>query len=142
MSGEPVCGSCLCGDVRFEVERPLRDVIVCHCTFCRRSGTNAAAYTWAPHRAVRLLEPNELRVYVDRNGRERSFCGTCGASLFWVVPGGEGVSISAGALDGDPGLRVARHIHADSAAPWESLPHGVPVHREDSSSPVVAGGDE
>jgi hypothetical protein len=136
VSGDVTTGGCLCGAVRFEVEGPLRDIVVCHCSLCRRAGTNAAAYTWALRSALRLFATDALRVYVDANGRERSFCGTCGASLFWAVAGDEGVSISAGALDAGPELRVVRHIHAESAAGWESLPDDVSVHPEGSGSTI------
>ena len=139
MSGAPVPGRCLCGGVRFEVDPPLRDIVVCHCSLCRRAGTNAAAYTWAPRTAVTLLGDVAPTLYLDDNGRERSFCSTCGSSLFWSSPGADWVSISAGALDVDAGLRVMRHIYADSAAAWEELPDHLPVHREGSASPLVAG---
>ena len=137
MSSDAATGRCLCGAVRFEVDRPLRDIVVCHCSLCRRAGTNANAYTWAPVTALHLVDRGSLEVYVDANGRERSFCRTCGASLFWAEAGSEGISISAGALD-DTGLRVARHIHADSTADWETLPGDVPVHHEGSASPIVS----
>lgn len=131
-------GGCLCGAVRFEVDGPLRDVIVCHCSLCRRAGTSAAAYTSAPRSAIRLVAGTP-RVYVDANGRERSFCDGCGASLFWAFAGGEGLSISAGALDDPPPLRVARHIFAGSAASWESFPSDVDVHVDGSDSPLRSG---
>jgi len=121
--------------VRFEVDGPLRDIVVCHCSLCRRAGTNAAAYTSVSRTALTVEDAASLSVYVDVNGRERSFCRACGSLLFWAVPGEEWISISAGALDGDTGLRIARHIYADSATDWESLPHDVPVHGEGSGSP-------
>jgi hypothetical protein len=136
MSGRPT-GRCLCGAVRFELEPPLREVVVCHCSLCRRAGTNAAAYTSVPRAALHLVESATLSVYVDVNGRERSFCGACGSALLWSEPGDDWVSVSAGALDGVTGLRTARHIYADSAADWEALPGDIPVHREGSGSPLV-----
>ena len=134
-------GRCLCGAVRFEVDASLRGIVVCHCSLCRRAGTYAGAYTWVPDRsAVRVSDRSSLSVHIDVNGRERSFCGTCGSLLFWAVPGAEGVSVSAGALDTDAGLRIVRHIHVDSSAPWEPAPGGVPAHRAGSASPLVADG--
>ncbi len=29
-------GRCLCGAVRYEVDGPLREVLICHCEECRR----------------------------------------------------------------------------------------------------------
>lgn len=113
-------GGCLCGAVRFELEPPLRDVVVCHCSLCRSSGTLAGAYTAVPRSALRLTADAGLRWYVDVNGRRRGFCGTCGATLFWSDEDRESISVSAGSLEGPTGLVTARHIHVDDAADWES----------------------
>jgi hypothetical protein len=113
-------GGCLCGGVRFELEPPLRDVVVCHCSLCRRSGTLAGAYTAVPREALRLVVQETLTWYVDVNGRRRGFCGGCGATLFWSDEGEETISVSAGALDGPTGLVTTRHIYVADAADWES----------------------
>ena len=47
-------GGCLCGDVRFRIFGPLRDVINCHCGQCLRSHGNFAAYTQVQTRRVRF----------------------------------------------------------------------------------------
>lgn len=39
-----VSGSCLCGQVRYEVRGALRNVINCHCNKCRRMHGHVAAY--------------------------------------------------------------------------------------------------
>ena len=41
----PATGGCLCGAVRYEVDRPLRDVVLCHCAMCRKAHGHIAAYT-------------------------------------------------------------------------------------------------
>ncbi len=132
-------GGCLCGAIRFELTGPLRDVVVCHCSLCRRAGTYAGAYTWVPDDSLRITSADSPSTYVDVNGRERRFCRSCGATLFWAVPGAGGVSVSAGALDDDAGLRVLRHIHVEDAAGWERPPDGAPVHPGGSSSPPLRG---
>lgn len=115
-------GRCNCGAVRFEVDGPLRDVLICHCSLCRRNGSNAGAYTSAQRTALRLLDDDGLALYIDPNGRERSFCRLCGSTLFWARPGAAEISIAAGALDGDTGLRTEAHVFVDSAADWEVIP--------------------
>ena len=115
-------GGCLCGGVRFELEPPIRDVVVCHCSLCRRSGTLAGAYTSVPRGALRLTSERTLAWYVDVNGRRRGFCGACGASLFWDAERDDTISISAGALDGPTGLVTSGHIFTADAADWEALP--------------------
>ena len=115
-------GGCLCGAVRFELDPPLRDVVVCHCSLCRRSGTLAGAYTAVSREAFRLTGGSALRWYVDASGRRRGFCATCGATLLWSREEAPTISVSAGALDGPTGLVTARHVHVADVADWESVP--------------------
>jgi hypothetical protein len=117
-----VTGRCLCGAVRFELVEPIRDVVVCHCSLCRRSGTLAGAYTAVERRRLRLTARETLAWYVDVNGRDRGFCAACGSTLFWSSEGDSTISVSAGALDGPTGLAVERHIFTSDAADWERAP--------------------
>ncbi|MFM7784547.1 MAG: GFA family protein, partial [Gammaproteobacteria bacterium] len=41
-------GACLCGVVRYTVQGPLRPVVVCHCTQCRRQTGHYLAATSVP----------------------------------------------------------------------------------------------
>ena len=36
-------GSCLCGQVEFEADEPLRPVLACHCSQCRKTSGHYAA---------------------------------------------------------------------------------------------------
>ena len=38
-------GSCLCGQVQFEIYGELRDIVNCHCSKCRKFHGNYGAYT-------------------------------------------------------------------------------------------------
>lgn len=112
----------------FELEPPLREILVCHCSLCRRAGTLAGAYTSVPGERLRLTSEATLAWYRDVNGRERGFCRRCGSTLFWRSSPAS-VSVSAGALDGDD-LAVGGHIFVGSAAAWECVPSDAP-HRDD-----------
>jgi hypothetical protein len=130
-----VAGECLCGEVRFRIERSQLSstVIVCHCSLCRRWGTHSGAFTGSRRDALDVEGVDALSTYVDANGRERSFCSSCGSSLFWASHGEDEISISAGALD-DVELTLLRHIHVASAAAWEEIPATLPRHPHGSSS--------
>jgi hypothetical protein len=114
-----VTGKCLCGAVRFEVDEPLRDVVVCHCAECRRWAGHVWAASSAPSAAVRIDGPVK---WIDSpesvTHARRGFCPECGSSLFWDAPGRDTVSFSAGALDPPTGLRIAKHIYADFAGDY------------------------
>ena len=92
-------GGCSCGGVRFRAAGPLRPVVNCHCSQCRRTHGHVAAYTAAAKASLELIEDGALRWYPSSPGIRRGFCGTCGASLFWDRTGGPEISIAAGTLD-------------------------------------------
>lgn len=114
-------GGCLCGAVRYAVRGPLREVVVCHCGRCRRTHGDAAGYSSCAAADLELAEDRALRWFA-RDGRERGFCGECGASLFWRRAGAERVSIAAGTIDPPTGLRTVAHIFLADAGDYEAPP--------------------
>ena len=79
-----VQGGCLCGAVRFAVELPVLFCGHCHCSLCRRA--HGAGYvTWigvARERFSFLSGEKELTRYRSSEHGTRSFCRTCGSTLF------------------------------------------------------------
>jgi hypothetical protein len=125
-------GQCLCGAVRYEGSGPLRDVLICHCEECRRWHGHASAFTAARREDLGVDDERALR-WIDGPASDaqarRGFCVECGSSLFWDAPGRETISIAAGTLDGDTGLRVAGHIYVSERADYYDLPDdGLPHH--------------
>jgi hypothetical protein len=116
-----VTGRCLCGAVRFEVDGPLRDVVLCHCGECRRWAGHVWAASAARREDVSVVEDGALR-WIDSPESEsharRGFCCECGSSLFWDAPGRETISFSAGALDPPTGLRTVREIYTEFAGDY------------------------
>jgi len=132
-------GGCLCGAVRYSVTGPLRAVVLCHCTQCRRHTGHFMAATAARHRDFRLEEAAELRWYASSEQARRGFCGRCGSTLFWQAEARDYVSIAAGTLDGDTGLESACHIHVSDKGDYYSIDDGLPQHADGSFSvPIPA----
>lgn len=128
-------GACLCGGVAYEVRGPLRDVVVCHCSRCRRTHGHAAAYTECREDQLTLVQDSWLRWY-DADERQRGFCGRCGASVFWrEAAEPEIVSIAAGTLDEPTGLRISEQIWVDSAGDYYQLSAEGEKHSEGLGSP-------
>lgn len=119
-------GGCLCGAVRYEVAGPLRAVVMCHCTQCRRSTGHFMAATAARHRDFRLRSEAQLRWYASSDSARRAFCGRCGSTLFWQGDGRNYISIAAGTLDGARGLPSACHIHVADKGDYYSIDDGLP----------------
>ena len=125
-------GRCICGAVAFEVNGPLRDVVLCHCTECRRWAGHAWAASEALFDDVNFIEDRGLR-WIDSpdsvwNAR-RGFCAECGSSLFWQVPGSDDLSIAAGCLDAPTGVRTTHQVWVQSVGDYYDLDERVPSHR-------------
>jgi hypothetical protein len=115
-------GSCLCGLVAYEVDGPLRNVIGCHCTQCRKTTGHFLAATAAKLTDFRLVREEGLAWYRSSDTARRAFCRNCGSTLFWQADGRDYIAIAAGSLDGDTGLRLEGHIFcADKGDYYEPL---------------------
>ncbi len=117
-------GGCLCGQVRFEADPPLREVIACHCSQCRKTSGHFWAATSVPKARFHLESAETLRWYEASQTAQRGFCGTCGSFLFWEARGRDEISFAAGALDGPTGLQVAEHWHLEDAGDYYSIEDG------------------
>jgi hypothetical protein len=125
-----VGGSCLCGAVRFEVIGALRDVVLCHCSMCRKTHGHIGAYTNTPRASLHLIESRGLKWYDSSHFARRGFCGECGASLFWERPAGESISIAAGALELPTRLTTTVQIFVDSAGDYYSIDPRIPQRKD------------
>jgi len=124
-------GGCLCGAVRYEVRGPLRNVINCHCSKCRRFHGHTAAYTAVKREHLVFVRDDGLKWYrsvTDETPNvHRGFCGECGSSLFWDARGaGEIICIAAGSLDLPTGLRTLGHVWISQAGDYYEITDGLP----------------
>jgi hypothetical protein len=133
-------GGCLCGAVRYEVRGPLRPVVDCHCTMCRRTSGHFAAFTVTRSEDLVLIEPEGLRWYRASAKARRGFCGYCGSSLFWEPASGERVSIAAGTLDLPTGLETAVHVFVEDSGDYYKISDGLP-QRADGNHGIMIPAD-
>ena len=127
-------GSCLCGDVAFEIDSRVKHMINCHCSRCRRSrgaahGTNVFAKT----DMIRWTRGREQVVdykVPDAKMFATAFCRRCG-SLLPAPFERTGMSlVPVGVLDSVLHLRPCVHIHAASKAPWFEITDELPQFDE------------
>ena len=114
-------GRCLCGAVTFKIKGELRQVLVCHCSQCRRSSGHQWAATAAPVEAIEIDCQNTLSWYRSSSKAKRGFCRRCGSSLFWQLDGSASLSIAAGSLDLPTGLSTQEHIYFEDASDYYSV---------------------
>ncbi len=127
-------GGCLCGAVRYRVDGPLRPIVMCHCTQCRRMTGHVMAATAARCTDFRLLSEGELEWYESSSEARRGFCGRCGSTLFWEGVGLDRISIAAGSLDDTRGLGVACHIFVADKGEYYEIEPGAPQIRDGNFS--------
>jgi len=122
-------GSCLCGTIRFEIDKVLA-LTHCHCTNCRKlSGAAFATYAHVKTKYFRFVSGEDaVALYESSPGSFRKRCKVCGCNAPGIAPYLETVSIPAGLLDDDPGVRPSMHIFASSCAPWWTIADGLPQH--------------
>ncbi|MGI9331765.1 MAG: GFA family protein [Gammaproteobacteria bacterium] len=116
-------GRCLCGDIAFEVEGPLKDMTHCHCSMCRIAhGSVFATYVGAPSAGFRWTK-GEDRVawYESSPGFMRTFCPNCGSVLPTGHPENGDTYFPAGLLEDGCDLKPAAHIFTKFKLPWVEI---------------------
>ena len=128
-----ISGSCLCGGVRFEIERAVGPFELCHCNRCRKaSGSAFAAMVGVRVEDFRLLQGRELIESYDAPildsppAYTSRFCRRCGSSVSLPAEGEPWFEIPAGLLDQDPGLRPDKHIFVEHRLPWFEITDTLP----------------
>lgn len=118
----PASGSCLCTAVAFEVSGPLRSVVNCHCSQCRKWTGHFVAATAAWKRDLKIHDPlNQLTWFQSSKHAQRGFCKRCGSSLFWQSDNLETTTILAGTLDGATELRTEAQIYVGDKGDYYTL---------------------
>jgi len=124
-------GSCACGGIRFEIDKVLA-LTHCHCSICRKlSGAAFASYVHVAKDKFRWVSGEDLVTrYESTPGSTRGFCRVCGSQAPGQAPYLPTVSIAAGLLDDDPGVRPMLHVFTSSKAPWWEINDGLPQHEK------------
>lgn len=125
-----VAGSCLCGDVAYEITGPAVRMVNCHCSRCRR-GRSAAHATNVFYRIEDFqFTHGESRVaeykVPDSKHFATAFCRRCGGAAPRISRERGIVVVPAGSLDTDPGARPTAHIFVGSKANWFDITDGLP----------------
>lgn len=119
-------GACLCRAVRFTTRGPLRGVVYCHCSQCRRQTGHYYAATNVSDEHLELAGGENLTWYRASDFAQRGFCATCGSALFWKRDGADYVSIMAGSFDAPTGLQGEAHIFVADKGDYYEIADGLP----------------
>jgi len=122
-------GSCLCGDVRFEILGAFEQFFLCHCARCRKdTGSAYAANLFSQSAQLNWLSgQSAIRTYqVPSTLHQKSFCSGCGSAVPGLQMKGGLLVVPAGSLDTPVPLRPTAHICTASRADWDEKLEEVP----------------
>ena len=127
-----VQGSCLCGEVVFQLEEPLSDIELCHCRKCRKAyGAPFAATLYCTKNAFKWTRGEaSVRAYdapleESPPAYRHSFCATCGSPLPLVWERLPFVEVPASSLDAVIDSRPAYQMFGCQRLEWIGEAHGL-----------------
>ena len=108
---KPVTGSCDCRAVTYRITGPMRPIIACHCSQCRKMSGHFWAATRVDMADIDISGEDRITWYRSSDKAQRGFCASCGSSLFWRRHDLDKISIGAGTLDPPTHLPLIKHIY-------------------------------
>lgn len=113
-------GSCLCGDVVYEIDQLDSPISHCSCRTCRKAHS-AAFNTGAAvkHSHFKWLQGQDmLKSYESSPGKLRYFCSNCGSQLVAQYANKDELILRVATLDDDPLQTPAKHIFKSHEVNW------------------------
>jgi hypothetical protein len=124
-------GGCLCGAVQFEITGPIRNIVHCHCSRCRKAQGSAFATNGIVKAGdFKIISgADALTGYESSPGQIKYFCNICGSPIMSKTESKpEQVRVRIGAIDSDIEERPMAHIFATSKANWEEISGDLPQY--------------
>ncbi|MDH6232774.1 hypothetical protein M2281_003373 [Mesorhizobium soli] len=137
--GEQKTGSCGCGAVRFTTSGPLRGIVYCHCSQCRKQSGHYFAATNVADSNIEIEGAENITWYNGSEVARRGFCRICGSALFWKHGELDTVSVLAGAFDRPSGLVADSHIFVDHKGDYYEIDDGLPQFATSTPAVKVSG---
>ncbi len=129
MDSAVASGACLCDAVCFEIRLPALFCAHCHCSLCRRA--HGAGYvTWIgvlTHSFRLLAGQDHLVRYRSSEHGTRSFCKTCGSTLFFTsAHHPDRIDVVLANVKAGADLQPQFHAYFDDRASWVRVDDGLP----------------
>ena len=136
------CGACMCGAVEFDLTLPVTFCVHCHCTMCQRShGAGYVTWVAVPRDRMSFRRGESALVrYASSDHGTRSFCGTCGSTLFCEsTKRADEVDIVLANVRDPVGLAPQFHAFFDDRASWIDVDDDLPKLGGESGLEPIAG---
>ncbi|MGI9368310.1 MAG: GFA family protein [Ruegeria sp.] len=137
-----VTGGCLCGAVRYAINKPVYDPHYCHCRTCQKaSGAPVIAGVFVLRKALEFTN-GVPKLYRSSSIVERGFCADCGTYVIYspLIPEWlDWAIITISSLDRPKDHPPQRHYGTESRIPWFDIDDDLPHERyEDGFLEVLA----
>ena len=126
-----ISGSCLCGQVTYEISGSVGDIVHCHCKTCRKAhGAAFSSVAAVPDSKFTLSGQEKLSSYESSQGKRRYFCSNCGTQIYAKRTDAGHIILRLGSLDDDPDSGEKNHIWVLQKASWYSIDSSLPQCQE------------
>lgn len=116
-------GSCLCGEVKFEIVGNFEAFYLCHCKYCQKdTGSAHAANLFSSKAKISWVNGTDnVNTYVlPKTRHAKSYCRICGSALPNLQSNGTLLVVPAGSLDTRLEMKPSAHLYCSSRAFWDS----------------------
>ena len=132
-------GSCLCGAVQYEASAEPLFSGHCYCTDCQKeTGGGHLTIAAVPDATVKITGVTSTLTKLGGSGRmiERTFCSTCGSTLFSRPQAMAGMTLlRAGTLDDPSRINPRMSIYISRAQAWDPPSASIPGFPETPPRP-------
>ena len=122
-----ITGSCLCGDISYEISQNVGDIAHCHCIKCRKAHGAAFSSVAKIEDQNFLLrdESQYLKSYESSEGKHRHFCSNCGSQIYAKRDNTDFIILRLGTLNDESMVgsqyQETKHIWLAEKACWYEL---------------------
>jgi len=128
-------GSCLCGEIVYQVDKIEEQMAHCHCTMCRKfHGAAFSTFGEAKSDHFKWLKGEAyLNSFTAPNGSIRQFCKNCGSSMTFAPSAQttDVIEFSLGTLDVDIAHKPDAHVFVSNKANWSHIDDSLPLFKQE-----------
>jgi hypothetical protein len=122
-------GGCLCGDIRYLIDKDPIDAGFCHCKICQRAN-GAPTVAWLTIPVVNLnYTGGSVSIFSSSGLYQREFCGRCGTHIaFRAKHDAKTVDVTLCSLDDSSQIKPQYHIWCQSKVNWLHINDELPKY--------------
>lgn len=116
-------GSCLCGQVKFDIDGIFESFYLCHCKHCQKDTGSAHGANLFSSQAQLMWISGSDKVQsftLPSTRHTKSFCKVCGSALPNLQMEGQLLVVPAGSLDTEVNVKPNGHIFCSGRASWDN----------------------